>query len=306
MAREAVRALQRAGHGRELFGPAARFRGGARRQGDGARPARGDRLRLRVPAGRHEPLADARRSKPCSSRPATSTSSSPAPSCARSRCSAARSTSSSRRTCRSSSWPRCAAASRRMSASSLTHVPRLHRAGRCGAAVRAAAAGHAGGAAEDLGAGARGAAAGAGVHGSAARHEQPDPAVRPGRRSTAAQLEMQVLAAWPQLEAGGRSPAGAIEIPVRLRRRARPRPGRCRGALPASTPAEVVRRHSAGDYVVYLLGFLPGFAFMGGLPPELATPRRAEPRARGAGRARSASAASRPASTRWSRRAAGS
>jgi KipI family sensor histidine kinase inhibitor len=30
--------------------------------------------------------------------------------------------------------------------------------------------------------------------------------------------------------------------------------------------------------VVYLLGFLPGFAFMGGLPPELATPRRAEPR----------------------------
>jgi KipI family sensor histidine kinase inhibitor len=44
------------------------------------------------------------------------------------------------------------------------------------------------------------------------------------------------------------------------------------------TPAEVVRRHSAGEYIVYLLGFLPGFAFMGGLPPELATPRRAEPR----------------------------
>ncbi|WP_446751536.1 5-oxoprolinase subunit PxpB [Variovorax sp. S12S4] len=44
------------------------------------------------------------------------------------------------------------------------------------------------------------------------------------------------------------------------------------------TPAEVVRRHSGGEYVVYLLGFLPGFAFMGGLPPELATPRRAEPR----------------------------
>jgi KipI family sensor histidine kinase inhibitor len=30
--------------------------------------------------------------------------------------------------------------------------------------------------------------------------------------------------------------------------------------------------------VVYLLGFLPGFGFLGGLPPELATPRRAEPR----------------------------
>jgi len=44
------------------------------------------------------------------------------------------------------------------------------------------------------------------------------------------------------------------------------------------TPAEVVRRHSEARYVVYFLGFLPGFAFMGGLPPELATPRRSEPR----------------------------
>ena len=43
-------------------------------------------------------------------------------------------------------------------------------------------------------------------------------------------------------------------------------------------PAEVVRRHAGGEYVVYLLGFLPGFAFMGGLAPELATPRRTEPR----------------------------
>ena len=39
-----------------------------------------------------------------------------------------------------------------------------------------------------------------------------------------------------------------------------------------------MRRHSEADYIVYLLGFLPGFGFLGGLPPELATPRRAEPR----------------------------
>jgi KipI family sensor histidine kinase inhibitor len=44
------------------------------------------------------------------------------------------------------------------------------------------------------------------------------------------------------------------------------------------TPQEVVRRHSAGEYVVYFLGFQPGFAYMGGLEPALATPRRAEPR----------------------------
>jgi KipI family sensor histidine kinase inhibitor len=41
---------------------------------------------------------------------------------------------------------------------------------------------------------------------------------------------------------------------------------------------EVIAAHSAATYVVYFLGFQPGFAYMGGLPPELATPRRAEPR----------------------------
>ena len=46
----------------------------------------------------------------------------------------------------------------------------------------------------------------------------------------------------------------------------------------ALTPDDVVRRHAAGDYLVYMVGFLPGFAYMGGLAPELATPRRAEPR----------------------------
>lgn len=44
------------------------------------------------------------------------------------------------------------------------------------------------------------------------------------------------------------------------------------------TPAEVVRRHTAPEYIVYFLGFQPGFAYMGGLDKSLATPRRAEPR----------------------------
>lgn len=44
------------------------------------------------------------------------------------------------------------------------------------------------------------------------------------------------------------------------------------------TPEEVVRRHSGGSYTVYFLGFQPGFAYLGGLDPALATPRRAEPR----------------------------
>lgn len=41
---------------------------------------------------------------------------------------------------------------------------------------------------------------------------------------------------------------------------------------------EVIACHSGARYTVFFLGFQPGFAYMGGLPPQLATPRRAEPR----------------------------
>ena len=44
------------------------------------------------------------------------------------------------------------------------------------------------------------------------------------------------------------------------------------------TPEDVVTRHSGATYDVYMLGFAPGFAYLGGLPPDIATPRRAEPR----------------------------
>jgi KipI family sensor histidine kinase inhibitor len=46
------------------------------------------------------------------------------------------------------------------------------------------------------------------------------------------------------------------------------------------TTEEVIRRHSNVDYRVFMLGFMPGFAFMGGLDPELATERLASPRPR--------------------------
>jgi len=42
--------------------------------------------------------------------------------------------------------------------------------------------------------------------------------------------------------------------------------------------AEVIVRHSAQSYRVYMLGFLPGFAYMGSVPPDLAMPRRKTPR----------------------------
>ncbi|SHH26678.1 5-oxoprolinase subunit PxpB [Ferrimonas marina] len=41
---------------------------------------------------------------------------------------------------------------------------------------------------------------------------------------------------------------------------------------------EVVARHSQGHYRVCFLGFTPGFAYLAGLDPQLATPRKREPR----------------------------
>lgn len=42
----------------------------------------------------------------------------------------------------------------------------------------------------------------------------------------------------------------------------------------------VARLHCGPEYRVYFLGFSPGFAYMGGLPSQLATPRLATPRTR--------------------------
>jgi KipI family sensor histidine kinase inhibitor len=43
---------------------------------------------------------------------------------------------------------------------------------------------------------------------------------------------------------------------------------------------EVVRLHSQAVYTVYFLGFVPGFAYLGGLPEAIATPRLPAPRKR--------------------------
>jgi inhibitor of KinA len=45
------------------------------------------------------------------------------------------------------------------------------------------------------------------------------------------------------------------------------------------TIAEVIAKHSNAVYKVYMIGFVPGFAYLGGMPEELAMPRKATPRA---------------------------
>ncbi|MDQ2687012.1 MAG: allophanate hydrolase subunit 1, partial [Armatimonadota bacterium] len=72
------------------------------------------------------------------------------------------------------------------------------------------------------------------------------------------------------------SPARVIEIPVRY-------DGPDLDFVAAYhklSHEEVIALHAAPTYRVYLLGFLPGFPYLGGLPEALATPRRDTPRLR--------------------------
>lgn len=90
------------------------------------------------------------------------------------------------------------------------------------------------------------------------------------------ELEARLRAAWhepPDTSVAGQS----IEIPVDY--------GGAVGIdLPdvarhtGLSPEAIVACHTAAEYIVYFLGFQPGFAYLGGMDPSLATPRRREPR----------------------------
>lgn len=42
---------------------------------------------------------------------------------------------------------------------------------------------------------------------------------------------------------------------------------------------EVIQLHSAGEYLVHMIGFAPGFPYLGGMNDRIATPRKTSPRA---------------------------
>lgn len=44
------------------------------------------------------------------------------------------------------------------------------------------------------------------------------------------------------------------------------------------TMEEVIEIHSQGQYLVYMIGFAPGFPYLGGMSEKIATPRRPSPR----------------------------
>ncbi len=51
-------------------------------------------------------------------------------------------------------------------------------------------------------------------------------------------------------------------------------------AMHGMTAAEAIEMHASAEYLVYFLGFVAGFAYLGELPKELVTPRLAMPRRR--------------------------
>jgi KipI family sensor histidine kinase inhibitor len=98
------------------------------------------------------------------------------------------------------------------------------------------------------------------------------------------------VADWETLAAGVRRlcadlgeattvPARGVEIPVAYGGELGPDLANV-AAHTGLAPEEVVARHAAAEYVVACMGFAPGFAFLAGLPPALATPRLAQPRTR--------------------------
>ena len=43
---------------------------------------------------------------------------------------------------------------------------------------------------------------------------------------------------------------------------------------------QVIQTHTGAPYLVYMIGFLPGFPYLGGMSPKIATPRLESPRAK--------------------------
>ncbi|MFG1731750.1 5-oxoprolinase subunit PxpB [Paenibacillus sp. 843] len=44
------------------------------------------------------------------------------------------------------------------------------------------------------------------------------------------------------------------------------------------SPMDVIGIHSGQDYLIYAIGFAPGFPYVGGIPEQIATPRKQTPR----------------------------
>ena len=79
------------------------------------------------------------------------------------------------------------------------------------------------------------------------------------------------------LQAAEIPPAGEIRVPVLYGGAYGPDLANV-AKLQDMSEEEVIALHTAPDYLIYMLGFLPGFCYLGGLDPKLNTPRLTTPR----------------------------
>lgn len=94
-----------------------------------------------------------------------------------------------------------------------------------------------------------------------------------------AQLAEQALAAARQAQPSPAHRTSTVTIPVLYGGAAGPDLAAL-AALHNLTPDQVVAFHTSVEYRVYMLGFSPGFPYLGQVPDAIATPRLATPRAK--------------------------
>jgi inhibitor of KinA len=112
---------------------------------------------------------------------------------------------------------------------------------------------------------------------SIAVHYDPVVAARGTSKTPYARVVDELTTALDGLTAEKPPPARVVDIPVHYGGSLGPDLDDVARGHEMSAE-EVVRIHTSGDYLVYMIGFMPGFAYLGGLSPKLATPRRTTPR----------------------------
>jgi KipI family sensor histidine kinase inhibitor len=102
--------------------------------------------------------------------------------------------------------------------------------------------------------------------------------VTPGVEAAISAIGEALEAGLPDHEAGPVVGA-AIEIPVRYGGHEGPDLDEV-ADLTGLSAESVIEAHASVEYRVLFLGFAPGFAYLGPLPPSIVVPRRASPRVR--------------------------
>jgi KipI family sensor histidine kinase inhibitor len=94
-------------------------------------------------------------------------------------------------------------------------------------------------------------------------------------RTEALEHRLRAIAAGPP---SGQSVAGlSVEVPVCYEGTYGPDLGDV-AAFGRCTPEEAIAIHLSREYRVFVVGFLPGFAYMAAVDPRIASPRRTSPR----------------------------